>query len=113
MSRKLAVILIAIAVAMAFVASMAVAADPPDQVTITKTGDKKSEVTFPHSKHAESFDCFKCHHASKAKEEIKGCLECHGKDEEAPAPKDAYHDQCRGCHKEQAKGPTKCKECHP
>ena len=113
MSRKLAVILIAIAVAMAFAASMAVAGDPPDKVTIAKCGDKKSAVTFSHSGHAETIDCFACHHASKTKEEIKGCMECHGKDDKAPAPKDAYHDQCKGCHKEQAKGPTKCKECHP
>jgi hypothetical protein len=113
MSRKLAVILIAIAVAMAFAASMAVAGDPPDQVTVTKTGEKKSAVTFSHVEHAKSIDCLDCHHESKTKEEIKKCVECHGKDANAPSGKDAFHDQCQGCHKEQAKGPTKCKECHP
>jgi hypothetical protein len=113
MSRKLAVILIAIAVAMAFAASMAVAGDPPTAVTIDKGAEKKSGVAFDHAKHAERADCFKCHHASKAKEEIKSCFECHGKDAGAPSVKDAFHDSCIACHKEQAKGPTKCKECHP
>ena len=25
----------------------------------------------------------------------------------------AFHDNCKGCHKEQQKGPVKCIECHP
>jgi hypothetical protein len=113
MSRKLAIILIAIAVAMAFAASMAVAGDPPTQTTIDKGMDKKSGVAFNHANHVDRADCFKCHHASKTKEEIKSCFECHGKDESAPSVKDAFHKSCIACHKEQAKGPTKCKECHP
>lgn len=113
MNRKFTIVAIALAVAMAFAVSMAIAGDPPDQITIKKSGDKQSAVTFSHKLHSERTECFTCHHEAKTKEEIKSCFECHGTDASAPAPKDAYHDQCIGCHKEQAKGPTKCRECHP
>jgi hypothetical protein len=113
MSRKLAIILIAIAVAMVFAITVAVAGDPPTQITIDKGMAKKSGVAFDHTKHEKAFDCFKCHHASKTKDEIKSCFECHGKDASAPTIKDAFHKSCIVCHKEQGKGPTKCSECHP
>ena len=112
MSRKLTVIMIALAVAMAFAASMAIAGDPPTQITIDKGMDKKPAVAFDHTKHADSIDCMKCHHAAASKEEIKSCFECHGKDAAAATVKDAFHKSCKDCHKEMAKGPTKCKECH-
>jgi len=113
MNRKWTIIAVAIAVAMAFSVSLAIAGDPPDQITIKKCGDKKSAVTFSHKGHTELTECFTCHHAAKTEADIKGCFECHGKDASAPDGKTAFHDQCRGCHKEQAKGPTKCNECHP
>ena len=113
MKGKWTVIAIAIAVAMAFTVSLAIAADPPDQITIKKSGDKKSAVTFSHKLHAELTECFTCHHEAKTEAEIKTCFECHGPDANAPDAQKAFHDQCRGCHKEQAKGPTKCNECHP
>jgi hypothetical protein len=113
MSRKLAIILIAIVVAMAFGAPAAFSADAPDTVTIKKVGDKKSAVTFSHAGHAKTIDCFTCHHAAKTKEEIKGCAECHGKDEKASPAKTAYHNNCKGCHQKQKAGPTKCNDCHP
>ena len=112
MTRKLAVIMIAVAVAVAFAASMAIAGDPPGQVMIEKGKDAKVGVSFDHAKHAETIDCFKCHHASKAKEDIKSCFTCHGVDAAAPSVKDAFHKSCQACHKAEAKGPTKCKECH-
>ena len=113
MSKKLAVIVIAIVVAMAFGASAAFAGDAPDTITIKKSGDARSAVTFPHASHAKTIDCIACHHASKTKEEIKGCFECHGKDESASPAKTAFHNSCRGCHKEKGAGPTKCNDCHP
>lgn len=112
MSRKIAVIAIAIAMAMVFVASFAIAGDPPGQVTIDKGADKQPGVQFNHETHAPLADCVSCHHTSKSKDDIQSCFECHGKDASAPVVKDAFHDQCIKCHKEQAKGPTKCKECH-
>lgn len=113
MSRKLAVIMIALAVAMAFAASMAIAGDPPAQITIDKGMDKKSGVAFDHAKHSGSIDCMKCHHAAASKEEIKSCFACHGTDASEVSIKDAFHKSCKDCHKEMGKGPTKCKECHP
>ena len=117
MSRKLAVIMIALAVTIAFAASMAIAGDPPAQITIDKAMAKKPGVTFDHAKHAGTIDCMKCHHSAASKEEIKSCFECHGKDPAASDPTSGkkdnpFHASCKACHKEQAKGPTKCKECH-
>ncbi|MCJ7501238.1 cytochrome c family protein [bacterium] len=112
MTRKLAVIMIAVAVAVAFAASMAIAGDPPGQIMIEKGKDKKPGVSFDHAKHSETIDCFKCHHASKAKEDIKSCFDCHGADAAAPIVKDAFHKSCTACHKSEKKGPTKCGECH-
>lgn len=118
MTRKLAIIMIALAVAVAFAASMAIAADPPAQVTIDKVANKKSAVTFDHAKHGETIDCFKCHHKSSDKGAIKSCFDCHGSDPAASDPTSGkkdnpFHMQCKECHKAEGKGPTKCKECHP
>ena len=118
MTRKLAVIMIAVAVAVAFAASMAVAGDPPAKVTIDKAAAKKSAVTFDHETHGKTIDCLKCHHKAASKDDIKSCFECHGKDPAASDPTSGkkdnpFHAQCKECHKAEAKGPTKCKECHP
>jgi hypothetical protein len=113
MSRKVAVIMIAIIVAVAFVATVAIAGDPPAKVTIDKGADKKSGVAFDHAKHAGTFDCVKCHHTSKSKDDVQSCFECHGADSSAPDVKDAFHGLCLACHRADKKGPTKCKECHP
>ncbi len=113
MKRKWIILAVAIAVAMAFAVSMAIAADAPDQITIKKSGDKQSAVTFNHKAHTERADCVTCHHTSKTQDDIEGCFECHGSDANAPSPKDAFHGSCVKCHKDEKKGPTKCKECHP
>jgi len=118
MTRKLAVIMIAVAVAVAFAASMAVAGDPPATVTIDKAAAKKSAVTFDHAKHSGTIDCLKCHHKAENKDVVKGCFECHGVDSAATDPASSkkdnpFHALCKGCHKAEGQGPTKCKECHP
>jgi len=118
MTRKLAVIMIAVAVAVAFAASMAVAGDPPATVTIDKAAAKKSAVTFDHGKHSGTIDCLKCHHKATSKDDVKSCFECHGVDPAASDPASSkkdnpFHVQCKGCHKTEGQGPTKCKECHP
>ncbi|UCF30192.1 MAG: cytochrome c3 family protein [bacterium] len=117
MRRKIGVVVLAMLIAVAFAATMAVAADPPGEMTIDKVASKKVGVPFTHEKHSGSIDCFKCHHASKTKEEIKSCFECHGKDANAPDPTSSktdnpFHTMCKGCHKEQGQGPTKCADCH-
>ncbi len=69
---------------------------------------KIGTVTFNHTAHQELAECATCHHTG----DYNQCKSCHGIDPHAPKPKDAYHKQCKDCHKELKKGPTKCKECH-
>ena len=69
---------------------------------------KMGTVTFNHSDHQQLTDCATCHHTG----EYAQCKSCHGVDQSAPKAKNAYRKQCKDCHKEMKKGPTKCKECH-
>ena len=69
---------------------------------------KIGTVTFNHLDHQGLTECATCHHTG----DYAQCKSCHGVDQNAPKSKDAYHKQCKDCHKEMAKGPTKCKECH-
>lgn len=115
MSRKLSIVLIALMVAVAFVATLAIAADAPKQIVIEKVKAKKGGVSFDHEKHAGLTECIKCHHTGK--DDTQSCFNCHGKDPKANDPtkggkENPFHMVCQGCHKEQAKGPTKCNECH-
>jgi len=118
MSRTITVVLLALMVAFAFAATVAVAGDPPAEVTLDKVVNKKTAVTFSHSTHAESIDCLKCHHKAASKDAVdKGCFDCHGVDAAATDPTSSkkdnpFHALCKTCHKEQGKGPTKCAECH-
>ena len=86
--------------------------------------------------------CGDCHHDEEGKpladlkigDDVQKCIECHKKPGERPkgkgAPKltkeqkleyhaEAYHYNCRGCHKEfnkkykPKKAPTTCTKCHP
>lgn len=114
--------------AFALVAGLALAAtQPPDEVVIDEAADKRAPVTFPHAKHVETVDdCTACHHTSEgltatSGQEVATCVSCHLDPEEAGTPgmremslkKNPFHAGCIDCHKEQAKGPTKCDECHP
>jgi predicted CXXCH cytochrome family protein len=80
--------------AAAFVATSAFAAGPE---TITLEA-KPGNITFPHKAHQANTKCATCHGAKPGKIEGFG--------------KDKAHALCVECHKTQAKGPTKCAECH-
>ena len=81
----------------------------------------QSPVKFSHKGHAK-VDCKVCHHKGEATQKCSSAG-CH----DSTDPKDktsdksfyrAFHDMkseksCMGCHKKEAKGPTKCPECHP
>lgn len=87
-------------------AFLAIAADKPAQVTYEV---KMGNVSFDHTKHEGVTDCATCHHT----EGEASCKSCHMKKKgDAPKAKDAFHKNCKGCHKDMKKGPTKCKECH-
>jgi predicted CXXCH cytochrome family protein len=88
-------LIVSIAAAFALFASSAFAAAPTGPVTLEA---KSGNVTFNHKTHA-SVKCTQCH-ASEAGGKIEGLN------------KEKAHELCQGCHKQQAKGPTKCAECH-
>lgn len=94
---------------------------------------KNQDVKFAHKKHAVDYkiECTQCHHAYengknvwKQGDDVKRCEECHtnvmtGKELSAATEKEkqlslfkAFHDNCRGCHVKEKKGPTKCTDCH-
>ncbi|WP_306532978.1 cytochrome c7 [Geobacter sp.] len=69
-----------------------------DKVVVLEA--KNGNVTFEHAKHkGVKGDCKACHE-SEAGGKIAGM------------GKDWAHKTCIGCHKEMAKGPQKCGECH-
>jgi hypothetical protein len=112
------------------------AADVPDEVVISNEGyksDKKGPVKFTHNKHAAEYGvaCADCHHEYKdgknvwkEGDPVKKCGECHSplsaeaKKAGVAKLQNAYHKNCKGCHKDAAKeGKTnapfkKCNDCH-
>lgn len=76
--------------------------------TEVKYTPKYGTVTFNHTKHQSRADCVSCHHTGTNTQ----CKSCHGVEENTPTAKKAFHNQCKGCHKERKLGPKSCKECH-
>lgn len=109
---------------------------PPEIIVIHSQvwPEKKYEDSkFPHKKHATELQitCKECHHRYenggnvwKEGDPVATCESCHTSPKTGKALKDAppeeqklslynaFHRNCLNCHKEQAKGPTKCIECH-
>lgn len=111
--KKFAMLMAVVMVAV-FSASVIVAADAPEKVTINEVQKGKPAVTFGHKAHADRIGkCAECHHKDAAGKEQK-CFTCHKADKKdaAVALKDAMHTKCKGCHSKEKKGPTKCDECH-
>jgi hypothetical protein len=103
-----------------------VVAGTDEVMTLDGCGEKKAAVEFPHGAHQAVTECTTCHHTSEgltaeSDMEVKTCQSCHLNPEAAETPscsemsmsKNPYHKLCISCHKEQAKGPTKCNDCHP
>jgi cytochrome c553 len=102
----------ALVVAVVFAAGTAFAA-PPDKV-VFKAAKAKGPVAFDHKEHGTKVkECAACHHADKAGAEQK-CSKCHGDktDGKKLSLKEAFHAQCKDCHKKDKKGPEKCDGCH-
>jgi DnaJ-class molecular chaperone len=104
--RKLALpILIAVGVTFLMIGVMWAQDDP------LVLDNKYGKVTFSHKKHSDR-TCQDCHHTLKEGETSpSSCGECHKEGAEISRKK-AFHDSCKACHKKEAKGPQKCKECH-
>jgi hypothetical protein len=100
--------------ALFLVASLAMAG-APDKVDFTKYKDKKSAVSFDHKAHVgRNIQCATCHHKAKRWKEggLLRILPSEGGAGTTPSFQDAFHKQCKDCHKKEGKGPTKCAECH-
>jgi len=103
----------ALVVAVVFAAGTVFAAAPPDSV-VFKAAKAKGPVAYDHKAHgAKVKDCATCHHKDKAGAEQK-CGKCHGDktDGKNLSAKEAFHTQCKDCHKKEKKGPEKCDGCH-
>lgn len=118
------VFLAAVLLGAAFVAA-GVASKAPDSVVLDDAQGKKPPVTFPHKAHMTVAACEECHHTNKgltaeSTVEVKPCSACHLNPEKPETPsmkemsltKNPFHKNCITCHKEKAKGPTKCADCH-
>ena len=100
----------ALVVAVVF-ASGTVFAAPPAKPLVLQAAKSKGPVTFDHAVHGK--DCAACHHKDNAGAEQK-CGKCHGEktDGKKLSAKEAFHTQCKDCHKKEKKGPEKCDGCH-
>ncbi len=140
MTKRFCILLTAIVTALFFFSvGNLIAADQqaiPDKVTIENKDykkDKKGPVEFHHKEHVEKYKiaCADCHHKyekdknvwkgdAKKFDHVDKCSKCHdiNKDTEQDGMKvmklqNAYHRNCKNCHKEAKKGPfKKCNDCH-
>ena len=75
-----------------------------------------------HNERAEIEECNECHHVynddgklvEDESSEDQRCSDCHELERSGrkPALMKAFHANCKGCHKEQKKGPLMCGQCH-
>ena len=137
MNKKILVLIMAVFTGLIFLTVSALIAadvDVPDVITIENKGyqkDKKGPVTFSHKKHHDEYKeaCTECHHdykdgknTWKEGDPVKKCSECHDpekKNGKVMKLQNAYHRNCKNCHKEvvekdsSKKAPyKKCTKCH-
>jgi len=143
MNKKLLIILMAIGVALIFVATGLQAgtkvADTFKMETKEYKSRKKGIVEFSHKKHNVEYkiSCGDCHHdkdnkplALKAGDNVQRCVECHtqldkGKEDakNIMVLENAMHGNCTECHKKfnqdktgdarKGPAPSSCAKCHP
>ena len=86
---------------------------------------RRPPAVFRHDAHNESAEveeCYICHHVydengklvEDESSEDQSCSDCHklARSGNQPALMKAFHDNCKGCHKEKKKGPAMCGQCH-
>jgi len=132
--RRLTLAMVVFAALLFLTVGVLTAADVPDEVTIENKGyqkDKKGPIKLSHKKHHEEYKaaCTDCHHEFKDGKNVwkdgdpvKKCIDCHDplkKKGKVMKLQNAYHRNCKNCHKEViAKDATKkapykkCTECH-
>lgn len=126
---KRSLIVIGIALAVAFTASLSLRAQTRNApATVVLKGASLGGVKFDHAKHAKLPDtkCESCHHPSKPEKAQTNphqkCQDCHTRAATPPMKTRtqlAFHDGpakegvCIDCHlKADGKAPLKCNECH-
>ncbi len=134
MNKKLFTLFLVLVTGLIFVTvGVLTATDVPDCISIQNTGykaDKKGPVKFSHKKHHDAYGlaCTECHHdyqngknVWKEGDPVKKCAQCHNpkkKQGKVMKLQNAYHKNCKNCHKKLAKagkktGPyKKCSGCH-
>ena len=130
--RTLNLILVALTGIVFLTVGALTAADVPDDILIQNEGykkDKKGPVKLTHKKHSTDYKvaCNECHHEYKdgknvwkEGQPVKKCSECHNptkKQGDVMKLQNAYHKNCKDCHKaatkEGKKAPyKKCNDCH-
>ena len=124
--RKMMTLLAAFALVLSAAVAAGAAQKVPDEVVIGAAAAKKAPVPFPHGEHVKQVkSCDVCHHTDKGltaetAADVKPCSACHlnPTDETVPSmgqmsmTKNPFHKTCITCHKTEAKGPTKCDDCH-
>ena len=129
--------LVALGTVVAWVNAFSAQPQAPDEMVIHSQAwaERKYEDTkLSHKKHATDFQisCTDCHHVYQNGQNVwkegdaaQKCEVCHTVIKTGKALKDAppeeqklslynaFHNNCVNCHKEKAKGPAKCLECHP
>ena len=86
---------------------------------------RRPRAVFRHDEHnelAQIEECNACHHVyddsgrlvEDESSEDQRCSDCHALEPDGTKPPlmKAFHTNCKGCHKEQKKGPTMCGQCH-
>ena len=140
MNKKLLTLVMVVFTGLLFLTVGAlIAADAPDEITIENKDyqkDKKGPVILHHKKHHDpvkeggyNVACTECHHdykdgknVWKDTDPVKKCSECHNplkKDGKTAKLQNAYHRNCKNCHKAyikdhpDSKAPyKKCTNCH-
>ena len=134
--KVLSLLAVSVAVVFSWVALSGAGVDCPDDIMIENDGwpkNKYEAAPLSHKKHTTEYkvQCADCHHVYKdgknvweEGQPVQKCSECHnvyklGKDLREASEEEkklslykAYHDNCKGCHKKEQKGPIKCAECH-
>ncbi len=85
---------------------------------------QRTPSIFHHDEHNEAAgieDCNECHHVYEDGKKVEDessedqrCSDCHGIKtvDGQPSLVKAFHENCKGCHEKEKKGPIMCGQCH-
>ncbi|SHJ58879.1 Class III cytochrome C family protein [Desulfatibacillum alkenivorans DSM 16219] len=115
--RLLALCLMAALFLVGAVCYAAYSQEEPNRILLD-FGGGQGKVMFGHYEHFEDFDvaCIDCHHTAEDElSEMQKCGDCHlksmPKGDPCVARKDAFHNQCIGCHEDIGMD-LACGDCH-